>query len=424
MHMSKAPLSWLKKVEVAMEAAQTIPMWGAAPPFPIAGFGEKIGEALSLGEITTEIGKTEWREPEEMRAGLGSEPLMSGIELSPLETPVSFLIPSDDAEKLSRWALDPTGKSEGFHSHEMQKGFYRYLLLHLLKIADEMKACEDLTPKLTEAKLPKEKSYSVDVALRKGEETVWGRLICPPSFHAEYKMHFSTHPPAHYMQESTVPVTLAMTAGNVDLSLEEWKTVSEGDFLVLDQCTYHPEENSGSFLASLNEVPLFQIKAKRGALKILDYADYFEDNTMTDEFSDMPADFGDMPPPAEQPAAPQEPAPPAEEPQASAPPTEAPPYETAEAPPAEVSVDQLTDESRTEKMIKSHDIPLTITVEVARISITLNKLLEIKPGNTLDLAITPEKGVNLTVGGKVVGRGELLQIGETLGVQVTEVAHT
>ena len=44
MHMSKAPLSWLKKVEVAMEAAQTIPMWGAAPPFPIAGFGEKIGD--------------------------------------------------------------------------------------------------------------------------------------------------------------------------------------------------------------------------------------------------------------------------------------------------------------------------------------------------------------------------------------------
>jgi len=85
---------------------------------------------------------------------------------------------------------------------------------------------------------------------------------------------------------------------------------------------------------------------------------------------------------------------------------------------------EMEDTARTEKMVATHDVPLSVTVEVARLSITLNKLLALQPGNTLDLAITPEQGVNLTVNGKIVGRGELMQIGETLGIQITEVART
>lgn len=414
--MSQAPLTWLKKVELAVEASLEVPMWGAAPRFPVEEFGKQVGQALQLGEITTEVGKAQWREPEEMRAGLGSEPLMSGIELTPIETPLAFLIPGDDAEKLSRWALDPSGKNEGFRSAEMQKGFYRYLLLHLLKIADQMNACEDLTPKLTEAQLPDKTSYSIDIAFRKGEETVWGRIICPPSFHSEYKMHFATHPPTHNMYESTIPVSLSLSAGSVDVTQEEWKQIQEGDLLVLDQCTYHPDDHSGSFLASVNEVPLFQIKSKKGALKILDYADYFEEKSMIEE--NEPEELSPTPeePPIEET--------PAEEGNTEMPEETPDPenVEMAEEPPAEPP--PMEDISRTEKMVGTHEIPLTITVEVARISITLNKLLALQPGNTLDLAITPEKGINLTVGGKVIGRGELMQVGETLGVQITEVART
>lgn len=401
--MSEKPLSWLKKVETAVAAAAEIPMWGAAPPFPVAEFGKEIGKALSLGELVTEVGKAEWRAPEDMRAGLGLDPLISGIELTPIETPIAFLIPGEDAEKLSRWALDPSGKQEGFVSHEMQKGFYRYLLLHLLRIADKMKACEDLTPKLTEAKLPEQTSYAIDIALRKDDETVWARIICPPSFHSEYKMHFASHPPTHHMAESTLPVTLALTAGSVEISQQEWGSIQEGDFLVLDQCTYHPKEKSGSFLATLSEMPLFLMKSKNGAIKILDYADYFEDKSMTEESDPTPEEMGQEMPPQEE--APQE-----------MPPQEEMPQEMPEAV-------AMEDTARTEKMVATHDVPLSVTVEVARLSITLNKLLALQPGNTLDLAITPEKGVNLTVNGKIVGRGELMQIGETLGVQITEVAR-
>ena len=76
-----------------------------------------------------------------------------------------------------------------------------------------------------------------------------------------------------------------------------------------------------------------------------------------------------------------------------------------------------------EPLIRSKDIPLTIHVEVAHLKMPLKTLLSLQPGNTLELKVRPETGVNLTVNGKVIGRGELIQIGDLLGVKVTEITQ-
>ena len=73
------------------------------------------------------------------------------------------------------------------------------------------------------------------------------------------------------------------------------------------------------------------------------------------------------------------------------------------------------------EFVKPEELSLTIVVEVGRLQMSIQKLMELQPGNVLDLNIYPENGVDLVVNGRRVGKGELLKVGETLGVRVLDI---
>ncbi|MFT4554043.1 MAG: flagellar motor switch protein FliN/FliY [Chlamydiales bacterium] len=64
------------------------------------------------------------------------------------------------------------------------------------------------------------------------------------------------------------------------------------------------------------------------------------------------------------------------------------------------------------------DIPMTISVEAGRLEMSAEKLIALRPGNMLEIPTLPEMGVALVVNGKQVGKGELIRVGETLGVRI------
>ncbi len=67
------------------------------------------------------------------------------------------------------------------------------------------------------------------------------------------------------------------------------------------------------------------------------------------------------------------------------------------------------------------EVPVTLTVELGRISLPVQRVAELKPGDVLELARHAREPVELTSGGKLVARGELVQIDTELGVRVTNV---
>jgi flagellar motor switch protein FliN/FliY len=69
----------------------------------------------------------------------------------------------------------------------------------------------------------------------------------------------------------------------------------------------------------------------------------------------------------------------------------------------------------------SKEIPIHLCVEIARIKMSLDKVLALKPGNLIELLVSPQQGVTITANGKAVARGELLLLGEALGVKITEL---
>ncbi len=72
--------------------------------------------------------------------------------------------------------------------------------------------------------------------------------------------------------------------------------------------------------------------------------------------------------------------------------------------------------------ISREDVSLPVTIEIGRLNIALDKLFALQEGNTLELAVSPESGVDLMVYGKCIGKGELLKVGDKIGVRILELA--
>ena len=69
-----------------------------------------------------------------------------------------------------------------------------------------------------------------------------------------------------------------------------------------------------------------------------------------------------------------------------------------------------------------NDIPLQIAVELARVPVSAEDVVSLKVGLVIDLNRMPGEPIDLSVNGKIVARGELVEIEGNLGVRVLSLA--
>lgn len=87
------------------------------------------------------------------------------------------------------------------------------------------------------------------------------------------------------------------------------------------------------------------------------------------------------------------------------------------------SGDRMRTESNrdAEAVVDPLDAPVTLTVELGRLSLPLSRLADLKPGDVLELNRHGREPVEITSAGRTVARGDLVLIGDELGVRVTSV---
>jgi flagellar motor switch protein FliN len=68
------------------------------------------------------------------------------------------------------------------------------------------------------------------------------------------------------------------------------------------------------------------------------------------------------------------------------------------------------------------DIPLEVTVELGRAVLTVNQLLALRPGNVVELTAGAST-VDVVVNGRLVARGDVVVVGDSFGVRVTEIVE-
>jgi flagellar motor switch protein FliN/FliY len=362
--MTETPLYWIKEIQNTLIDARVIPLSGFIPDFPWEALGEKMASLLQIPGLKIIPRKTQFLQESELLGGMGASPLPVTLELTPLSIPAFWVMGREDIAKFAHLALLPSNSSKGFSTPQFQEGFYYYLTTLAAGIIDELRAWDTLEIKIGKpAVLPKEESLCIDVEIQHPKQTLWGRLICPSSLHLALKTHFSreTAPTLSSSFAKQLEVTLRLELGTTSLDLSEWEKVRVGDCILLDRCTYDPKTRKGTAQVVLEDE---------------------KENPETEEFS--PSEF----------------------------------EEEAKEEQNHLWSAQNTD---VEKMISAKEIPLMLTVEVARLRISLDKLLQLSPGNVLELPVKPEQGVDILANGKKIAKAELVKLGEALAVKILQI---
>ncbi len=385
--MNTHPLSWLKQIQEELSFSHKIPLWGAPPTFPWEHFSRELETSLDIPGITAEVHKSALLSPDEFLLNLGKKPVIKTLELSPLSGTVHFIIAHESLEKVSSLALSPQESpvSKGFSDPQLQEGFFEYLLLAASDSLSRIGSYPDLQIHWLETKpLPHSSSLSCDLSLKMHGQTFLARLLFSPAFHEAFSEHFKSDLPNLFASPllDTVKVALKVETGSCLLSKSAWDKLLVGDFLILDTCSYDPQLRKGTLNLTLGKTPLFKVKIKKDGLKILDYCTYYGDTMTMDEDSDLDSIFPD-----------------------------------------EESLEH-TDETSApakEMLSSSLEISFPIVVEIDRISMPLKKILNLAPGNIVELPMHPEQGVYLTVHGKKIAKGELIKLGDAIGVKIAEI---
>ena len=66
-------------------------------------------------------------------------------------------------------------------------------------------------------------------------------------------------------------------------------------------------------------------------------------------------------------------------------------------------------------------VPVRVTVELGRARMPLADLVELGPGSLIELDREAHEPADILVNGKVVAHGEVITIGESYGVRITDV---
>ncbi|HSX10967.1 MAG TPA: type III secretion system cytoplasmic ring protein SctQ [Chlamydiales bacterium] len=365
-----APLAWVRKIAAEVPQLNTIPLFGNAPSFDWHRLASLIASRFAVPHLEIHAREQTWREPDEMRKGLGKSLIVYPIVLSPIGT-VYWIMSQEDMIKLTSSLLKPEGKTRALTSEILQEGFYRFLSLEVLEAIQGILPLQNLTLHLSEEeRAPEGRTFCIDVEIEFEKKSCWGRLAIPDAFRTAWVRHFEQMPSEYKPTELSrqVELVLGVRTGSVLLGQSEWKSLKEGDFLVLDRGSYDAHKETGVATLTLGATPLFNVKIHNNKLSLIDYAFYYED--------------------------------------------------TMEQKPGEASQKVHPAEG---EVVAIKELPLFVTVELARLKMTLDQLMHLNPGNTLELPIHPDQSVSLAVNGQKVGRAELVYLGETLGLRILEL---
>ena len=66
------------------------------------------------------------------------------------------------------------------------------------------------------------------------------------------------------------------------------------------------------------------------------------------------------------------------------------------------------------------DVPVKVEVELDRRLLTVREILDLNPGSVISMTRSAGENIDLYVGGKLVGYGEIVLIENNIGVRITD----
>lgn len=434
--------SWLKQIRREAKGYDTIPLTNS-PPFPWEELASNLVNTFECEHFIIQSDAPTWMTKDELLDNLGA-PLNSLVFTFPtLKGKLYWLLAEEEVTVLESLLLTKEVNPFTIPDNEFKQSFYKFLMLETLNAIHQTSYDRALIPIITDnPELPNEDSLCIDIVFTLYERPLHGRLVITPLLRKSFISYFSKKGPSSSALElaNHLEVPLHLEIGRTQLSLEEWKKVSLGDFIILDRCSLNSKDLSGEVILRLQEKPIFKGELEGNQIKILEFPIIYEEDTNMakfedendendeDDLSDLEFDeddddlgvFDDFDDDLfkELDEEEDEDVNPSDENPASNEINEEDPPSQEEENRKEESTLQMSGKGG---LLTPDQIPVNIIVELGSIKLTMDKLLQIEPGNLLDISIQPENGVDLTINGRIVAKAELIRIGENLGVRILEL---
>ena len=467
--------AWLKSVSRELYNLDDTPLLGYTPPFPWSTLTLELAKCFGLKDLSITAGELRFREANHLLEGIVKPHTIFHISSPGLEGEIACVISSADILSLMSKIipLDP-GSIAGL-PQEFIDSFSHFLHVETLYTLNSIGFDKKLSFKLTPQKeLSGDAELCQDVWIQIGTERILSRIIINSPFRKSWQNYsfkaYGTKPSQNRLEE--IPIILHIEAGRTTLSIRKWASAKTGDFLLLDHAFYAPNSEQAKCLLTVAGKALFSASLQNGKLTIIEIPSHLEVyETMVDKLKineGDPAPHDELPPEEgegegdifaeddedlfeeegdaedeeedefelqEQSDQQQSDAahPESEhvehakhtehaehaehtEPQA--------PHDKEHKAPSKHKITTVTSAPALKVgEISLNDIPITITCELAQMETSVQKLLELAPGNMLDLSISSDSAVLLVVNGKIIGKGEIIKIGETLGVRILEIGR-
>jgi len=410
---------WIPEVKPSLKTLDSIPLTGAAPPFPWKDLSARLARSFDCEALVLQPAEVTWRARETLYEGLGDSPVPLTFSIPSLKGQVTWVMPQQELFVLAALLLAKESHPLTLQDRALSESFYHFLALEVLYHFTQLSFDQTLMPILSHRRdLPNEDALCRDIVVHVQHQTISGRLIISPEFRHSWVEHFARkqQPSALSKQMAQgVDVIVHLEAGHVELSLAEWNSVQAGDAILLDRCSLDAARWEGRVILTIHGRQLFRAKLKSHTLKILELPLLREVEMSMTRQPDDEDDLSDLDLNEEEHASEEEDF-----------------FSDSEE---DLFSEEASDGSvigneetpRFQKGKSSHitaeQIPVTLVVEVGQVQMTMEQLLTLEPGNLLDINIHPEEGVDLTIHGKVVGKGELVRIGEAIGVRVFQLGR-
>ncbi len=224
----------------------------------------------------------------------------------------------------------------------------------------------------------------------------------PPADAAVRRARRASDAEAHLTRLRNVKTSVRAEIGNVEVTAAELSQLRERDVVLVDQLSCRPDQGQGGTA---------KLKVGYGRAGHLDAEILVEKGRFKAKITGISI---------------------------GGPPTPEGADASAEEPPAEEPLSDDEDESTTPGAIRGrndvddaqgaggadlmNDIPLQISVELGRVSTTAEEVVALKVGHVFDLNRVAGEPLDLSVNGKVVARGELVEIDGNLGIRILSLA--
>lgn len=441
--------NWLKQIPTGVLQLDEVPLLGNPPPFSWEIFSKELSDTFNLSDLKIEPKEFRWLDADQILSGMDDKVIPLNFTVSPLDGIALWIFSEQDVALLISLLLTQKAEIITPIDPNFERSFEQFLAIEAINALRKANFDSNLSPQLLEQQeLPKKPVLACDISIQVLGQKIWGRLLLTKEFQESWKEHYTQeafktrYNPA---LSDAMQLTVHLEGGKTTMSRSDWKQIKEGDFVILDQCSLEAGGQKGRVIMTINQTPYFRAKLKDGNLKILEFPLIYEVETPMakkfneedEEFEQEESDFGLS-----------------EDEDFEF--TEDEEYHDSETGDEEMTseedLDQEYEESlfgkeeegeeihkpleeeekrsaskataapaKKEQLAKPEEIPLTITVEIARLKMTLQQLSELQPGNLLELNSQPGNGVDLVTNGKAIARGELLKIGDSLGVRILEI---